>query len=72
MKDCLVVVDMQVDFITGALGTPEAVEIVPEVCARIRKAADEGAGGFCGRGFADALPCPPVCADGCDEDAGAV
>ncbi len=47
MKDCLVVVDMQVDFITGALGTPEAVEIVPEVCARIRKAADEGADILC-------------------------
>ena len=39
-------------------------------CAAEDEAADEGAGGFCGRGFADALPCPPVCADGCDEAAG--
>lgn len=39
-------------------------------CAAEDEAADEDAGGFCGRGFADALPCPPVCADGCDEAAG--
>ena len=31
----LVVVDMQKDFIDGALGTPEAVKIVPYVKARI-------------------------------------
>ena len=29
----LVVVDMQKDFVSGALGTPEAVEIVPRVTA---------------------------------------
>lgn len=32
----LVVVDMQNDFIDGALGTPEAVEIVPRVARKIR------------------------------------
>lgn len=35
----LVVVDMQNDFIDGSLGTKEAVEIVPAVCAKIRDAA---------------------------------
>lgn len=43
MKKCLVVVDMQVDFVTGALGTPEAVRIVPAVCDCIRKAVAEKA-----------------------------
>lgn len=33
----LVVVDMQKDFIDGALGTPEAVEIVPRVLQKIRE-----------------------------------
>ena len=31
-KKVLVVVDMQNDFITGSLGTPEAQAIVPRVC----------------------------------------
>ena len=31
MKDVLIVVDMQNDFIDGALGTTEAVSIVPKV-----------------------------------------
>ena len=30
--DILVVIDMQNDFIDGALGTPEAEAIVPNVC----------------------------------------
>ena len=34
--EVLVVVDMQNDFIDGALGTPEAVEIVPRVLEKIR------------------------------------
>lgn len=38
MKNCLLVIDMQNDFITGALGTKEAVEIIPAVKARIEKA----------------------------------
>lgn len=37
VKQLLVVVDMQVDFITGALGTPEAEAILPAVCRRIRE-----------------------------------
>lgn len=32
----LVVVDMQNDFITGSLGTPEAVSIVPKACEKLR------------------------------------
>ena len=31
MKKFLIVVDMQKDFVDGALGTPEAVKIVPNV-----------------------------------------
>ena len=42
MKNCLIVIDMQVDFVTGTLGTPEAVRILPAVCDRIRQAAAEG------------------------------
>ena len=37
MKKILVVVDMQNDFIDGALGTPEAVSIVENVKERIRE-----------------------------------
>lgn len=37
MKKILVVVDMQNDFIDGPLGTPEAVGIVDNVCAKIRE-----------------------------------
>lgn len=36
MKKFLVVVDMQKDFVDGALGTAEAVAIVPAVCEKIR------------------------------------
>ncbi len=36
MKKILVVVDMQKDFVDGALGTEEAVKIVPAVCDKIR------------------------------------
>lgn len=36
MKKILVVIDMQNDFITGPLGTPEAVSIVDKVCEKIR------------------------------------
>lgn len=35
MKELLVVVDMQNDFITGVLGTEEAKAIVPKVCEKI-------------------------------------
>ena len=37
MKKALIVVDMQNDFITMALGTPEAVEIVPKVKRKIQE-----------------------------------
>ena len=36
MKHLLIVVDMQKDFVDGALGTPEAVAIVDKVCNKIR------------------------------------
>lgn len=38
----LVVVDMQNDFITGSLGTPEAVAIVPNVKKKIEAAVKNG------------------------------
>ena len=38
----LIVVDMQNDFIDGALGTPEAVKIVPAVRKRIELANERG------------------------------
>ena len=41
MKDILLVVDMQNDFIDGALGTPEAVAIVPKVVDKIRSFAGD-------------------------------
>lgn len=36
MQDILIVVDMQNDFIDGALGTPEAIAIVPKAAEKIR------------------------------------
>lgn len=36
MKKFLVVVDMQKDFVDGALGTPEAIKIVPNVVEKIK------------------------------------
>lgn len=38
----LIVVDMQNDFITGSLGTPEARAIVPKVKAKIEEAVKNG------------------------------
>ncbi len=37
MKKLLIVVDMQNDFVTGALGSEEAVKIVPSVIAKIEE-----------------------------------
>ena len=37
MRDLLIVIDMQNDFIDGALGTPEAVAIVPAVKKKIEE-----------------------------------
>ena len=42
MIDMLIVVDMQRDFVSGCLGSAEARAIVPAVCARIRRAKEEG------------------------------
>ena len=42
MKKLLIVVDMQNDFITGVLGTPEAQAILPTVTAHIRARRTEG------------------------------
>ena len=41
MKKILVIVDMQNDFVDGALGTPEAQAIVPKVADYIRAHADK-------------------------------
>lgn len=41
-KKILVIVDMQNDFIDGALGTPEAQAIVPAATAQIRKRKEQG------------------------------
>ena len=40
MKDLLVVVDMQVDFVNGALGTKEAEQIVDSVVCKVKKARE--------------------------------
>ena len=40
-KKILVVVDMQNDFVTGALGTKEAQAIVPKVCEKIREFGEQ-------------------------------
>lgn len=42
MKKILIVVDMQKDFIDGALGTPEADAIVPAVVRKIESYAAAG------------------------------
>lgn len=42
MQDILLVIDMQTDFVDGALGTAEAVQIVPAVAARIDEAIARG------------------------------
>lgn len=41
MRKILVVIDMQNDFIDGALGTPEAVSILPAVAAKIQSYPSE-------------------------------
>ena len=42
MINLLLVIDMQNDFIDGALGTAEAVQIVPRVVEKVRQAAENG------------------------------
>ena len=41
MKHILIVVDMQTDFVDGALGTPEAVGILENVTAKIKTYAND-------------------------------
>ena len=41
MKHVLIVVDMQTDFVDGALGTPEAVAILENVTAKIKACAHD-------------------------------
>ena len=40
--DVLIVVDMQNDFVSGALGTQEAFDIVPYVAGRVAEGIDRG------------------------------
>ncbi len=42
MNNYLIVVDMQTDFVDGALGTPEAVEILPRVREKIAQYRQNG------------------------------
>lgn len=42
MKKLLIVVDMQTDFVTGALGTKAAQAIVPAVAEKVRTAKENG------------------------------
>lgn len=42
MRKVLIVVDMQNDFVTGSLGTPEAQAIVPRVVEKVRECKDNG------------------------------
>jgi nicotinamidase-related amidase len=42
VKKLLVVVDMQNDFVTGVLGTPEARAIVPTVVAKVKEYIESG------------------------------
>ena len=46
MKRILIVVDMQTDFVDGALGTPEAVAILPAVAEKIKAYAADPDGAF--------------------------
>lgn len=38
----LIVIDVQNDFVTGALGTPEAIKIIPNVKKKIKEYTDAG------------------------------
>ena len=42
MRKILIVVDMQNDFVTGSLGTPEAQAIVPRVVEKVRECKENG------------------------------
>lgn len=38
----LIVIDMQNDFISGALGNPETLAVLPNVCERVKEALKDG------------------------------
>ncbi len=38
----LIVIDMQNDFISGALGNPETLAVLPKVCERVKSALKDG------------------------------
>ena len=42
MKQCLIVVDYQNDFVTGPLGFPEAAELEDRIVQKIREYRDRG------------------------------
>ena len=42
MEKVLIVIDMQNDFVTGSLGTPEAQAIVPKVVEKVNECIDDG------------------------------
>ena len=42
MKNCLIVVDYQNDFVTGSLGFPEAVALEDRIAGKIREYRDRG------------------------------
>ena len=42
MKQFLIVVDIQKDFVDGALGTKEAAAMIPAAAARIRECREAG------------------------------
>lgn len=42
MKKCLIVVDYQVDFVTGSLGNPAAAALEAGIASRIRQARNQG------------------------------
>lgn len=42
MKKLLIVVDMQNDFVTGSLGTKEAVQIIPAVVSKVKRYKEAG------------------------------
>lgn len=43
-RNVLIVVDMQNDFITGSLGSPDAVKIVKNVCEKVKSYSEDDNG----------------------------
>lgn len=57
----LVVVDMQNDFVSGALGTKEAVDIVPYVVGKVVEAVNAGTTVFTPASHNNALEAMKMC-----------